>query len=115
MLISTRKLRLGKTFIYQQDGDPKHTSKIMKNWFADKHIKVMDWPPQSPDMNVIEHLWSIIKQKIAKRKPSNLEQLDEAIKKEWNQFDSKFTNSLVESMPRRILALLKARGGHTKY
>jgi len=88
---------------------------LLKSWFASKKIEVLDWPPQSPDMNVIEHLWSIIKPKIAKRHPANLKELDDAIKVEWEQLDPSFTMSLVESMPRRVMALLKAKGGHTKY
>lgn len=66
-------------------------------------------------MNVIEHLWSIVKPKIALHKPSNLKELEDAIKLEWENLDTSFTNSLVESMLRRVLALQKARGGHTKY
>lgn len=106
---------MGNNFIFQQDGDPKHTSKLLKNWFATKKINVLDRPPQSPDMNVIEHLWSIIKPRIARHRPRNLNELDNAIKLEWEQLDQSFTNSLVESMPRRVSALLQARGGLTKY
>lgn len=115
LLASKRKLRLVNNFTFQQDGDSKHTSKLLKNWFTSKKIKVMDWPPQSPDMNVIEQLWSIIKPKISLHNPKNVNELDNAIKIEWEQLDTTFTNSLVESMPKRVLALLKARGGHTKY
>ena len=39
---------------YQQDNDPKHTSKRVKKWFADKKVDLMTWPAQSPDLNLLK-------------------------------------------------------------
>ncbi len=45
-------------------------------------VKVMDWPSMSPDLNPIEHLWGILKQKVEERKVSNIHQLLDIVMEE---------------------------------
>ena len=67
-------------FIFQQDNDSKHTAKVTKQFFENRSIKVLPWPPMSPDMNPIENLWSYVKRHVAESEPKNLADLEVEIK-----------------------------------
>ncbi len=77
-------------------------------------IKVMDWPRMSPDINPIEHLWGI-KQNVEERKVSNIHQLRDVVMEEWKRTPVATCEALVNSMPKRIKAVLENNGDHTKY
>jgi len=103
--------------IFQQDNDSKHRSKWAEKWFADHGYTVMKWPAQSPDLNPIEHLWWYLKKKLDEYEipPSSQHGLWERCEIEWEKIPKEMCQNLIESMPRRVAAVLKAKGGYTKY
>jgi transposase len=111
---SARKMGL-TNYILQQDNDPKHCSKLTKDYLTSKEIKIMSWPSQSPDVNPIEHLWAYLKKKIRQRKSKNIEELKKIIKEEWEQISPDFCKKLVFSMPKRAKELYEAKGNHISF
>src|SRR5271157_145686 len=106
-----------KKVIFQQDGARPHTTEKVKEWFKKHKIRVLDWPPQSPDLNPIEHLWDHLKRQLAKypKEPKGVHELWERVQVEWNKIPEDVCFKLVRSMRRRVKAVDKAKGGYTRY
>ncbi len=115
MLPSADKLYGDADFIFQQDLAPAHTAKGTKSWFNDHGVTVLDWPANSPDLNPIENLWGIVKRKMRNKRPKNADELKAAIKETWASIPPQQCHKLITSMPRRIEAVIKAKGAPTKY
>ncbi len=113
MLPSLRAL--GRRALFQHDNDPKHTSKATVVFLKKNRVKVIQWPSMSPDLNPIEHLWGILKRQVEHHSPSSIQSLKEVILEEWKKIDLAKCRQLVHSMPRRLGAVIKNHGGHTKY
>ncbi len=95
------------------------TAQIISDWFLEHgdEFTLLKWPPQSPDLNPIEHLWDVVEReiRIMDVQPTNLQQLRDAIMSIWTKISEESFQHIVESMPRRIKAVLKEKGGPSRY
>ncbi len=87
---------------FQQDNAPCHKAQIISNWFLehDNEFTFLKWPPQSPDLNPIEHLWDVVEREILIMdvQTTNLQQLCDAIMSKWTKISEECFKHLVESV-----------------
>lgn len=112
---SAQKLGINNNYRFYQDNDPKHTSYRVRTWLLYNCRNVIKTPAQSPDLNVIENLWLTLKNKVNSAPISNRNELKVKITEAWDTISPEYTRKLVESMPRRLQAVIDNEGGPTKY
>ena len=104
-------------YFFQQDGDPKHTSRLAKTWVAKSGLHTLPWPAQSPDMSIIEHLWDELDRRVRARdiQPNSVDELWAVLVEEWSKISQNIVDKLYGSMSHRVAELKKAKGGNTRY
>ena len=113
--MGVRKLKVGCHWTFQQDNDPKHTSKSTKAWFQKRSWKILEWPSQSPDLNPIENLWWELKKGVASRKPKNISELEAFAHEEWAKIPQERCQKLVSGYASRLQQVITSKGCSTKY
>lgn len=108
---------IGNHFIFMQDNARPHIARPVLDYLNEINIQVMDWPPRSPDMNPIEHLWDTLKKSVRRHLPAprNLQELERVVLLEWDNIPQETIQNLITSLPRRVQAVIRARGGVTHY
>ena len=111
------KVPEGRDYIFQEDNAPVHTSRETTQWKTTNNIPTMNWPPQSPDMNIIENVWRTLKLQLQKRVMDikTQQQLLDSVQEIWQSLTPVYIKSLYDSLPKRMIAVLRANGCITKY
>ncbi len=131
MLPSADQLFKDADFIFQQDLAPAHTAKSTKSWLNDHGVSVLDWPANSPDLN-LNSAWHGGDQFVALLRwygsPGFFDSGLQLIcifwslvshfpcqEETWASIPPQQCHKLITSMPRRIETVIKAKGASTKY
>lgn len=103
--------------IFMHDSAPCHKAKTITAYLAQEKVNVLPWPGNSPDLNPIENAWELLKRKVAKETTTNKRLLTEALIKIWHHDEELKENikKCIQSMPKRVQAVIEAKGGSTKY
>ena len=103
-------------YYFMQDGATCHTSRSTTAYLRQKAVRMLEmWPPQSPDLNIIEHMWDELKSKVKNRNPRNVDDLWRYSQEEFGNISNDYITKLYQSLPRRIGSVVAAKGGSTKY
>lgn len=102
-------------YTFQQDAAACHTSRKSKSWIATNNIPILDWPSSNPDLSPIETLWGRMKKELRKSPARTKPELKDKLSAIWNSFTPEFCQTLVNSMPKRILEVIASKGDATKY
>ena len=118
-VIKNRFENFTDNLIFQQDNASIHTSNEVIKYFNQTGLSVLLWPPCSPDINIVEQVWSTIQKKLdrflIKNKIKNRDHLFEIIKNLADQITINEVNRLFNSLPNRIKCVLANSGGFTRY
>jgi transposase InsO family protein len=100
---------------FQQDNASCHTSKSTKKWLTDHGIPLLYHPPNSPDLSPIKPVWHELKKIIQhlRHPPTTVDDLKSAVRAAWDQLDVADIDKYISSMPDRVDAIFRAKGGHT--
>uniref|UniRef100_A0AAZ3QF10 Tc1-like transposase DDE domain-containing protein n=1 Tax=Oncorhynchus tshawytscha TaxID=74940 RepID=A0AAZ3QF10_ONCTS len=85
----------------QHDGAPCHKAKVITKWLGEQNFDILGpWPGNSPDLNPIENLWSILKRRVDKQKPTTSDKLQALIMQEWAAISQDVAQKLIDSNAR---------------
>jgi hypothetical protein len=98
-----------------EDGASQHTAKLTTQLHNLNSIDKMCWPANSPNLNLIENIWHLLKQSVTKRLLRTLAELRQCIEEEWAALQLSDLARYIGNINEHYQAVIDAKGGHTKW
>lgn len=111
-----RQLEQNPNFVLMEDSAPAHDSDYTNGEREKEGISKVDWPPNSPDFNPIEHIWTLMKKRILRRRGSekitSVSLMKEVLFEEWDKITIEEINLEIAKLPGIMQRCLAAAGGN---
>lgn len=106
-----------ETITLVHDNSSIHKSRAVTEWLEQHpEILVIDWPSKGCDLNPIEHLWAAMCQEWSVGDQRNAAAVESTAMEVWESLRrGQLCSKLVDSLPKRLQAVIEANGGWTKY
>jgi hypothetical protein len=107
----------GSNVTFQQDNAGPHVARVLLDYLTQQNVDVLPWPPVSPDLSPIEHVWDEMEQPLCllQNQPVMLAQMSLPLIRIWNNISQAMFNTLIRSMHCRYQTCINVNGGHTSY
>ncbi|HND86602.1 MAG TPA: transposase [Pseudobdellovibrionaceae bacterium] len=107
----------GRNWIFMQDNASIHSSRATTAWLEQRHIRVLQWPAKSPDLNIIENVWAVMSSIVYKdgKQYDNVRDLKVGILAAWAQISGEYRRKLFNSIQNRLIDVINMNGAITKY
>jgi hypothetical protein len=115
LLTAQRAFKKNESWSLLHDNDKKFKSIVVTEWVHNHGVTVLEWPPYSPDLNPIEHVWADLKRRVEAVNPKGMLQLATAMMTCWLQTSPALCKKVVDSMPKRCQACIDNKGYKTGY
>jgi hypothetical protein len=88
-------------YVLQDDNAPVHRACVVKEYMEEADLHGMEWPSQSPDLNIIENVWHKIKHELQKnvQNITSRQLLETAIRNIWTEIPIDYIQDLYKSIP----------------
>ena len=109
--------QMGQNAIFQDDNARPHRARIVDNVLQLNGVQRLEWPPMSPDVSCIEHVWDILGRAVNKHinQHTRLADLQRLLLQEWAAIPQRQIQRLVNSMRRRLNECCVNLGGYAHY
>ncbi|GFW51623.1 transposable element Tcb1 transposase [Trichonephila clavipes] len=105
------------TAIFQPHNERPHVARILQTFFVNHQIELLPWPARSPNLSLIENMWSMVVQRLTQITPpaATPDQLWQRVEAAYSAVPEVHIQSLFGLMPRRVTAVIFNNGGYSGY
>ncbi|MBW0460407.1 hypothetical protein O181_000122 [Austropuccinia psidii MF-1] len=115
-MVNAPYIRTCNHIAMMEDGTPIHTTQILNEWRATNQVDKLPWPAHSPDLNLIENVWKVLKTHVTKHhQPCTMDKLCAAIQSTWDDLSPAFFEKLLIGMHKPLEAVVESHGGPTRW